>query len=119
MTEVGRPQPRGFTLVELSVALGLVGLLGLTFATSVVGARRMRQTGEDMLHATQIATQGMEWMRSGRKPPEPEVPAGFRRTCRLTGWRGSSTVRLAEVVVEWRRETEQRFVLSALLPRTP
>jgi len=104
--------PRGFTLVEVIVAMSLVVTTGAMLTRSIVVVQRSAGVVDAAREAQRLAHEGIEHLRAGH--PVPALPAGSR-------WQRSAVVRAdgpgllrLTVEVEHREDPSLRERLEAL-----
>ncbi len=82
----------GLTLLEVLVALVIVGLVGLTLLELFSGTLRSAGTGQSWSQGLTYATDGMEALKLAREPPRSSPPeplaGGFQRWVEVRPWRG-------------------------------
>jgi prepilin-type N-terminal cleavage/methylation domain-containing protein len=109
---------RGFTVIELLVAVAIFTTIAAGLAQTLVHAQQARASSARWMRATQLAEERLERLRAGDRS-EDAVPLGeFTRR-----WHGAAAAGLVglerlDVEVLWEDRGPQRFVLSALA-RTP
>ena len=91
----------GLTLLEVLVALVIVGLVGLTLLELFGGTLRSASTSQTWSQGLAYATDGMEALKLAREPPRSSRPeqlaGGFQRWIEVHPWRGE-VVRVTVVV---------------------
>ena len=82
----------GFTLLEVLVALMIVGLVGLTLLGLFGGTLRSAESSRTWSQGLVYATERMEALKLSREPPQPSSPerlaGGYRRWVEVRPWRG-------------------------------
>lgn len=105
---------RGFTLIEVVVALLLLSLTALALVETLVAAQRAQQIAGQWMRATVLAEEAVERGRGARLAGGDTV-LGFRRRWTVTA-SGADLDRI-DVVVEWDRPRPQQHTLSVLVSR--
>ncbi len=114
------PCRRGFTLVELLIAVSLFGIVAAALAQTVVRAEEVRASSARWLHATALAEERLERVRGGDRSPDPETTIGeYTRTWHAAPVPDLPGVEQIDVVVSWADRGIQRFTLSALARAAP
>ncbi len=72
--------PRGFTLIEVIVALGLLATVAAASTQTLVAARRIEAELKRWRQAQLLATDAIELARAGREAEARSAPDGWRRT---------------------------------------
>ena len=82
----------GLTLLEVLVALVIVGLVGLTLLGLFGGTLRSAESSRTWSQGLVYATERMEALKLSREPPQPSSPerlaGGYRRWVEVRPWRG-------------------------------
>jgi len=112
-----RGNGRGFTLVELLVAIGIGSVIALALTQQVILAHEARRTGARWMRATQLATQSLEGARAGDRSGDDDGVDGFALSRRSEAVPGYPDLERIAVTVTWHDRGEQRFTLEALVPR--
>ena len=115
MTSAG-PCERGFTLVEMLVAMLLLSTIALAVTTTLVSAQQARARSERWMQASQLATEGLERLRAGGAAVPP-APAGYQRTASVALWNGHAGLYRLEVTVSWDDGSTHRVQFVTLARR--
>jgi prepilin-type N-terminal cleavage/methylation domain-containing protein len=70
-SETLRGASRGFTLIEVLIALALFAIIGITFAGGLATASRAVMTGDVRTNAESLARTEMEYVKSQEYSPAP------------------------------------------------
>ena len=99
---MSRHVSRGFTLVEVMMAVVVLSLVALALSSTLITARRARLVSQRRMKALQLAAQGMEQLRTGRSPaPISPNRDDFRRAASITAAEGHPELLKLEVTVTW------------------
>lgn len=101
---------RGFTLVEVLVALLLLSIGALALADSLLAARRLQVESGRWMQAAALAEQGIERARAGACGDD--VEGSFTRTCSSAA---HGRLRRIEVHVRWSRPAARELSLTTLV----
>ncbi|MFI5398844.1 MAG: prepilin-type N-terminal cleavage/methylation domain-containing protein [Candidatus Binatia bacterium] len=108
---------RGFTLVELLVALVLLSVAALGLTTTLISTHRALRAGEQWMEATQLAAEGIEQLRAGQIPAPAPSTGAFDRVAVMTPWDGHFGLQRLEVTVSWNDGERHTFQLVTLARR--
>ena len=108
---------RGFTLVEVMVAVLLLSVIALGVTTTLVSAQRARGVSEQSMHATQLALEGLEQLRAGQGLDNSRMPLGFDRSGTVVPWESHPGLYRLEVSVSWSDGVAHSFQLVTLAQR--
>ncbi len=110
---------RGFTVVELLVAIAIFAALAAGLAQTLVHAQQSRARSARWMRATQLAAERLERLRAGDRT-EVAGPIGeFTRRWRAVPDAGAPALERLDVEVIWEDRGPQRFALSALARTVP
>jgi|SRR5579862_2515714 len=98
MAAAGR---RGFTLVEVLVAVALLSLMAVTLTETLIASERARAISERWTQAAQLAAEGIEQLRAGQSLAPIRVPGAFVRRASVTPWNGHDGLVEVAVSVSW------------------
>lgn len=110
---------RGFTMIELLVALVIFAGLAAALAQSLIHAQRVRAGSALWLRATQLAEERLERLRAGDRSEDAAPIGRFTRAWRAEPAPGAPGLERRDVEVTWEEHGTQRFVLSALARTAP
>jgi len=105
---------RGFTLIEVMIAVALLSTVALAVTSTLVSAQHARAVSEQWMQATLLATEGLEQLRAGQPAAALRTAGRFERSAVSGPWAGDPGVRRLEVTVTWNDGTAQRFQLTTL-----
>ena len=108
---------RGFTLVEMMVAVALLSTIALGLTMTLVSAQRARARSEQWMQAPVVAVEGLEQLRAGHALGPLRASGSFQRSGSVTAWPGHAGVYRIEVTVSWDDGTARRFQLTTLARR--
>jgi prepilin-type N-terminal cleavage/methylation domain-containing protein len=108
---------RGFTLVEVLVAVLLLSMIGFAVTHTCLQAQRVRRIGERQMWATILAAATMERMTAGAAGAADDVADGFEPAARISSWDGAAGVDRIDVIVTWREPEAGEVRLSTLVRR--
>jgi len=92
---------RGFTLVEVLVAVLLLSSMALTLTQTLIASERARATSERWTQAAQLAAEGIEQLRAGHPLTAIRIPGAFERHATVTPWSGHAGLVELAVTVSW------------------
>jgi prepilin-type N-terminal cleavage/methylation domain-containing protein len=92
---------RGFTLIEVMIALTLLSVVALSLSTTLISTHRALTGSGRRMQATQLAVEAMEQLRAGQVPEGMNSAEGFDRSAQATLWDGQAGLRRLEVTVSW------------------
>jgi prepilin-type N-terminal cleavage/methylation domain-containing protein len=110
---------RGFTVIELLVAVAIFAALAAGLAQTLVHAQQIRATSARWMRATQLAEERLERLRAGDRSEDAAPIGEFTRTWRAEPAAGPPGLERIDVEVVWEDRGPQRFVLSALARSAP
>lgn len=105
---------RGFTVVELLVAVAIFTALAAGLAQTLVHAQQARASSGRWMRATQLAEDRLERLRAGDRSEDAAPLGEFTRTWRSEPTDAALGLERFDVEVTWEDHGTQRFVLSAL-----
>ncbi|HSQ01083.1 MAG TPA: prepilin-type N-terminal cleavage/methylation domain-containing protein [Candidatus Dormibacteraeota bacterium] len=108
---------RGFTLIEVMVAMCLFALGAAALAETLVVAQRVRASSARWGRAVALAEERLELLRAGDRGDDPAPIGEFTRAWRREAFDGGSGLDRIDVSVDWEDRGHQRFTLTALLRR--
>ena len=92
---------RGFSLIELLIALALLSTVALGLSSTLITAHRALTASGKRMQAAQLAAEGLEQLRSGQVPGGVHLAGDFERSALVTPWGGHPDLRRLEVTVSW------------------
>jgi prepilin-type N-terminal cleavage/methylation domain-containing protein len=92
---------RGFTLIEVMIALTLLSVVALSLSTTLISTHRALTASGKRMQATQLAAEAMEQLRAGQMPEGVHFAEGFDRSAQATVLDGQAGLRRLEVTVSW------------------
>jgi prepilin-type N-terminal cleavage/methylation domain-containing protein len=104
--------PRGFTLVEVVVALLLFAIGAAALAQTLVVAQQQRASTGRWLHAVTLAEERLELLRAGARDDDAAPLGEFTR--RWSSVAVAPGLERVEVTVHWQDRGPQVFALTAL-----
>lgn len=107
---------RGFSLIELLVAVAIFGVLAAALAHSVIAAQQARASTARWMRATQLAEERWERLRAGDRSEDGPV-GEFRRAWSAAASDIDPSLERCDVSVSWEDRGPRRFVLSGLVRR--
>jgi prepilin-type N-terminal cleavage/methylation domain-containing protein len=110
---------RGFTIVELLVAVAIFTALAAGLAQTLVHAQQARASTARWMRATRLAEDRLERLRAGDRSEDVARLGEFTRTWRSEPADAVPGLERYDVEVTWDDRGPQRFVLSALGRQTP
>jgi prepilin-type N-terminal cleavage/methylation domain-containing protein len=113
----GPGTPRGFTLIEVLVAVLLLSTMALTLSRTLIASQRARATSERWTQAAQLAAEGVEQLRTGQALGPVRIPGDFGRRAAVTAWNGHDRLVQLVVTVSWNDGSAHDFQLSTLARR--
>lgn len=96
-----RREERGFTLVEVLAAVGLLSIIALAVAQTLATSLRSAVASGRWMRATQLAAEGMERLRAGDAPGAIAVAGEFERQGVVAPWADNTRLLRLEVSVTW------------------
>jgi prepilin-type N-terminal cleavage/methylation domain-containing protein len=110
---------RGFTVIELLVALVVFAALAGALAQTLVRAQRVRASSALWLRATALAEERLERLRAGDRSEDAAPIGPFTRAWRAEPAAAAPGLERRDVEVTWEDHGPRRFVLSALARTAP
>lgn len=108
-------EARGFTLIEVLVALVIFALLAAALAQTLIRSQQVRATSAHWMEATQLAEERLERLRSGDRSDDPAPLGVFLRSWQTQPALDQPGLERLDVTVAWDDGSgRQHFVLSAL-----
>jgi prepilin-type N-terminal cleavage/methylation domain-containing protein len=98
---MNRRSAAGFTLIEVLAAVGLLSIIALALAKTLVTSMRSAMASGRWIRATQLAAEGMERLRAGDAPTTVAAFGEFERQAAVTTWSGNPRLFRLEVSVTW------------------
>jgi prepilin-type N-terminal cleavage/methylation domain-containing protein len=108
---------RGFTLIEVMIALTLLSVVALSLSTILISTGRTLTASGKRMQATQLAAEAMEQLRAGQTPEGAHLPEGFERSAQATDLDGQAGLRRLEVTVSWNDGAAHKLRLVSLARR--
>jgi prepilin-type N-terminal cleavage/methylation domain-containing protein len=108
---------RGFTLVEILVALCLFAFGAAALAETLVVAQRVRASSARWARATSLAEERLEHLRAGDRSADAAPIGEFTRAWRSEDVAGEPGLERVDVSVDWEDRGHQRLTLTALVRR--
>ena len=108
---------RGFTLIEVMVAMCLFALGAAALAETLVVAQRVRASSARWGQAITLAEERLERLRGGDRSDDPAPIGEFTRAWRREAFDGGPGLERIDVTVDWEDRGHQRFTLTTLLRR--
>lgn len=105
---------KGFTLIEVLVALLLFALGAAALAETLVVAQRLRASNARWLRAIELAEERLELVRAGQRDADGARLGEFVRSWSAHAVAGAPRLERVDVVVSWEDRGPQSFALSAL-----
>lgn len=107
-------EQRGFTLIEVLVAVLLLSSMALTVTQTLIVSERARATSERWTHAAQLAAEGIEQLRAGQPLAPIRIPGDFERHAEVTSWAAHASLVELVVTVSWNDGARHEFHLHTL-----
>jgi prepilin-type N-terminal cleavage/methylation domain-containing protein len=108
---------RGFTLIEVMVALCLFALGAAALAETLVVAQRVRASSARWGRAVALAEERLERLRAGDRSDDPSPIGEFTRAWRREPFDGGPGLDRIDVSIDWEDRGHQRLTLTALMRR--
>lgn len=108
-------EERGFTLIEVMVALCLFAIGAAALAETLVVAQRVRASSARWGRAVTLAEDRLERLRGGDRGEDAAPIGEFTRSWQREPFDGAPGLDRVEVTVDWEDRGRQRFTLTALL----
>ena len=112
-----RGQERGFTLVEVMMAMLVLATMALALTQTLTSTQRARATSEKWMHATQLAVEGIEQFRAGHPLGAIANGGDFERAGTVAPWDGHPGLYRLQVTVSWNDGEPRRMQLTTLARR--
>ena len=109
---------RGFTLIEVMIAMCLFAIGAAALAETLVVAQRVRASSARWGYAVGLAEERLERLRAGDRSDDPAPIGEFTRAWRSEPFAEGADVERVDVTVDWEDRGRQRFTLTALLRRS-
>lgn len=110
---------RGFTLIEVMVALCLFAIGAAALAETLVVAQRVRASSARWGRAVTLAEDRLERLRAGDRSEDGAPIGEFTRSWHREPAAEAPGLDRVEVSVDWQDRGRQRFTLIALLRSDP
>ena len=108
---------RGFTLIEVMVALCLFAIGAAALAETLVVAQRVRASSARWNRALGLAEERLERLRAGDRSEDAAPIGEFTRSWHREPFAGDAGLDRVEVSVDWEDRGHQRLTLNALRRR--
>jgi prepilin-type N-terminal cleavage/methylation domain-containing protein len=108
---------RGFTLIEVIIAMCLFALGAAAVAETLVVAQRVRAASARWGRAVGLAEERFERLRGGDRSADPAPIGDFTRSWHSEPFEGAPELDRVDVSVDWEDRGHQRFTLTGLLRR--
>jgi prepilin-type N-terminal cleavage/methylation domain-containing protein len=105
---------RGFTVIEVLVAVALFAIVAAALAQTLMTAQRVRASSARWLQATALAEDRLERVRAGDRSADAAPIGEFTRSWQAEPSSDAPGCERVEVVVTWDDRGPQRFALTAL-----
>jgi prepilin-type N-terminal cleavage/methylation domain-containing protein len=115
VTRAGRQ--RGFTLIEVLMAVVLLSTMALALSRTLIASQRARAASERWMQATRLAAEGIEQLRAGQPVGPSRVPGDFDRRGEVTAWNDDDRLVRLAVTVSWNDGEPHDFQLTTLVHR--
>jgi prepilin-type N-terminal cleavage/methylation domain-containing protein len=115
VTPAGRQ--RGFTLIEVLMAVVLLSTMALALTRTLIASQRARAVSERWMQATQLAAEGIEQLRAGQPVGPIRILGDFDRRGEVTPWMGNDRLVRLAVTVSWNDGEAHDFQLTTLMHR--
>ena len=107
---------RGFTLIEVVVALLIFSMIAVALTETLLGAQRAQVASGRWLRAVALAEQAIEAARMNGSAGEDSV-GPFHRTWSVATTNEELGLARIDVVVQWNLPSPQEFRLATLVKR--
>ena len=108
---------RGYSLIEVLVAVLLFSLVATALAQTLVITGRARYASANWMRATQLAGERIEAVRAGIVADERPAVGIFRRETTVAPFAGHPGLTRIDVTVSWTDSEPKQFTLSTLVRR--
>lgn len=105
----------GYSLIEVTVAILLFGIVAAAVGQTVVITQRARQVSENWLQATQLAGERLEAVRAGALSDDTPTVGIFQRQTTVSAVAGHPGLRRVDVTISWADSAPKAFTLSSLV----
>lgn len=109
---------RGFSLIEVMVALCLFALGAAALAETLMVAQRVRASSARWLQAVALAEDRLERLRAGDRGDDGAPIGAFTRAWRSEAVDGEAGLERLDVTVDWDDRGRQRLTLTTLARRS-
>ena len=106
---------RGFTIVELLVAVLIFSMVAAALAQNLIVAEHARRTSARWMQATQLAEERLERLRAGDRGHDAGPIGMFTRVWQARKVPGYARLERVEVTIAWEDRGPQEFTLTALI----
>lgn len=108
---------RGYSLVEVMVAIVLFALVAAAVGQTVTFGQQSRQISENWMHATQLASARIEQVRAGMRIDATAESGIFHRETAVRSMPGHRNLTRVDVTVSWTDTEPRSLTLSSLVRR--
>lgn len=109
---------RGFSLIEVMVALCVFALGAAALAETLMIAQRVRASSARWLQAVTLAEERLERLRGGDRSEDGAPLGEFTRSWRSESVEGAADLERVDVMVDWNDRGLQRLTLTTLARRS-
>lgn len=109
---------RGFSLIEVMVALCLFAIGAAALAETLMLAQRTRASSARWLHAVGLAEERLERLRGGDRGDDAAPIGEFTRAWQAEDVADEPGLERLDVTVDWQDRGRQRLTLTTLARRS-
>jgi prepilin-type N-terminal cleavage/methylation domain-containing protein len=109
---------RGFSLIEVMVALCVFALGATALAETLMIAQRTRASSARWLQAVTLAEERLEHLRGGDRSEDGAPLGEFTRSWRSETVDGTADLERVDVMVDWTDRGVRRLTLTTLARRS-